>query len=98
MAETVDQTLRSLSDLLAAKSSPVVHYISVICLTMGIIALLPLIVVVVYDLSLWAWRLVRSLGTSIMLDRESQPEALNSSPPIAASTARQQPSTAHRKQ
>ncbi|PHH82338.1 hypothetical protein CDD82_6312 [Ophiocordyceps australis] len=95
MAETVDHLLLSLSDLWAAKSPPVVHYISIICLTMGVIALLPLIVVVVYDLSLWSWRLLRSLATNIMSD---QPEALSSSPSIAASTARQQPLAAHRKQ
>lgn len=42
------------TDLLA--SSALVRSISVVCLALGTIAILPFVVVVSYDLLLWAWR------------------------------------------
>ncbi|PNY24279.1 Uncharacterized protein TCAP_05784 [Tolypocladium capitatum] len=82
MAESPQQASRALVDLLMPHSSFLVRAISFFCLALGTIFILPLFVMLVYDLFLWIWRLSLSLFSTQGID--SVPAPAPSDPPSSS--------------
>ncbi|PHH88158.1 hypothetical protein CDD83_7895 [Cordyceps sp. RAO-2017] len=57
MAEPLQSPSRALVDVLGPPSSFLVRAISVLCLSVGTLMILPIFFCVVYDILLWIWRL-----------------------------------------